>query len=179
MRDNFRLHRLIKFTQEQSFERKPALILVLKRHVHQTAGQNQRDKCWWQPKQQLCDKAVCRALRHRSGLKWTWNWPHVISARKVEFAGQHFKNDAAWEEYKIQSSPAMATISQKEQTIYSYLMQPWKLIWIHTAQHPPKHTLPHWQDLHSLKQPIRRVFCLRRYSRAVSDKEAAVVSPWY
>lgn len=94
MRDNFRLHRLIKFTQEQSFERKPALILVLKRHVHQTAGQNQRDKCWWQPKQQLCDKAVCRALRHRSGLKWTWNWPHVISARKVEFAGQHFKNDA-------------------------------------------------------------------------------------
>ncbi len=44
--------------------------------------------------------------------------------------------------------------------------------------HPPTHSPPHRQDLQRLKQLIRRVFCLRRCSRAacVSDREAAVVS---
>lgn len=40
----------------------------------------------------------------------------------------------ACEEYKNQSSPAVTNGSWKEQTIYLYLMQQWKLKWIHTAQ---------------------------------------------
>lgn len=141
---------------------------------------------WWQPKQQLCDKAACEAVGHRTGLKWRRKCPSFISAMKPDLAGQHLKHGALRhrKEYKIQSIPAIPSVSEKGRTAYSYLMQQWKRTWIHTAQQthctPPQHALPPRQDLHILKHLIRRVLCLRRYSRAayVSDRKAAVVPPW-
>lgn len=50
--------------------RKEALTHALM--VVQAASQNRRDKAWWQPKQQLRDKASFPALRRRTGLKQMW-----------------------------------------------------------------------------------------------------------
>lgn len=58
------------------------------------------------------------------------------SSYKTRICGTAFQTwcITACEEYKNQSSPAVTNGSWEEQTIYLYLMQQWKLKWIHTAQ---------------------------------------------
>lgn len=148
-------------------------------HVQQTASQNRRDKCRWQPKQQLCDKAACEALRHKQA-KMNFEKFRVISAIKLSFEAFQTRCIMGWKGYSTQShSLAMKNISHQAPAICLYLIHP---IWIHTTlqihgifQNTPRTVagLTQFETAHQegllFASTISRCMCERQGSCTVAD----------